>query len=172
MSSPIVIPFNFQPVETSVKTANYTIPVGRYARIAHVSSNLNSTANNANLTLATGSISLNGSVIVRAPVTYTLAGFGTTTTRTITAPSFGLFTFLFNTSSGGTFIDSVAAIAGSSYTLGGSSYTVSPAQAVSFLVKGIWTPNAPTNIETWLRAGDVITIASMQVRVEEFNQIS
>jgi len=32
MSSPIVIPFNFQPVQTSKKTTNYTIPAGRYAR--------------------------------------------------------------------------------------------------------------------------------------------
>lgn len=36
MSSPIVVPFNFQPAETSIKTSNYTIPAGRYARVSIV----------------------------------------------------------------------------------------------------------------------------------------
>lgn len=33
MSSPLVLPFNFQPVAVSVRTASYTIPPGRYARV-------------------------------------------------------------------------------------------------------------------------------------------
>lgn len=33
MSSPIILPFNFQPVAVSVRTASYTIPTGRYARV-------------------------------------------------------------------------------------------------------------------------------------------
>jgi hypothetical protein len=33
MSAPFIIPFNFQPVSTSVKTASYTIPAGKYARV-------------------------------------------------------------------------------------------------------------------------------------------
>jgi hypothetical protein len=33
MGAPIVVPFNFQPVAVSVRTASYTIPAGRYARV-------------------------------------------------------------------------------------------------------------------------------------------
>lgn len=32
MSSPLTIPFNHQPISTSVKTSSYTIPAGNYAR--------------------------------------------------------------------------------------------------------------------------------------------
>lgn len=33
MSAPFIVPFNFQPVSVSVKTASYTIPAGKYARV-------------------------------------------------------------------------------------------------------------------------------------------
>lgn len=33
MPAPIVVPFNFEPVAVSVRTASYTIPAGRYARV-------------------------------------------------------------------------------------------------------------------------------------------
>lgn len=33
MSAPFIVPFNFQPVSTSNKTASYTIPAGKYALV-------------------------------------------------------------------------------------------------------------------------------------------
>jgi hypothetical protein len=33
MSAPIVVPFNYQPVSTTVQVASYTIPAGKYARV-------------------------------------------------------------------------------------------------------------------------------------------
>jgi len=33
MTAPLVVPFNFQPVSVSVKTASYTIPAGQYAYV-------------------------------------------------------------------------------------------------------------------------------------------
>lgn len=41
MSAPIFIPFNFNPVETSVKTSNYTIPAGRYAYVRECDASYN-----------------------------------------------------------------------------------------------------------------------------------
>lgn len=36
MPAPIVIPFNFNPVTTTVKTGSYTIPAGKYAKVTPV----------------------------------------------------------------------------------------------------------------------------------------
>jgi hypothetical protein len=33
MGAPIIVPFNFQPVSTTVRTAGYTLPSGRYAYV-------------------------------------------------------------------------------------------------------------------------------------------
>jgi hypothetical protein len=33
MSATLVVPFNFQPSSVSVKTASYTIPAGKYAKV-------------------------------------------------------------------------------------------------------------------------------------------
>lgn len=33
MSAPLVVPFNFKPISVSVKTASYTIPANKYARV-------------------------------------------------------------------------------------------------------------------------------------------
>lgn len=33
MSSALVVPFNFQPESTSVRTSSYTIPTGKYAKV-------------------------------------------------------------------------------------------------------------------------------------------
>jgi hypothetical protein len=58
MSSPIVVPFNFQPVSTTLRTSNYTIPSGRYAYAIP----------NA------ASCSINGSIFVCGTSSLTVAG--------------------------------------------------------------------------------------------------
>jgi hypothetical protein len=59
MSSPIVVPFNFEPVSISVKTSSYTIPQGKYANCKNLDAE--ATINNEEVGLM-GTYSLNGVV--------------------------------------------------------------------------------------------------------------
>ena len=65
MSAPFIIPFNHQPVSTSIKTSAYTIPSGKYARVIPLNWNGTwSIPNNSNgLTYTDAGFDFNGSII-------------------------------------------------------------------------------------------------------------
>ena len=48
MPAPIVIPFNFEPIQTFAQTASYTVPAGKYAYV-NIAGNLTALATTANL---------------------------------------------------------------------------------------------------------------------------
>jgi hypothetical protein len=197
MSSPIVIPFNFQPVETSVKTANYTIPVGRYARASFSFPNYPmTTASNANISLAVASISINGAVILRGKSGGRLVT--TVTARTVTIPSAGYVTFgAVNSNSGAQIVwnltqfDGLTSVLENILTVNNftaprcnlSSMYLS--RTTSFVVQQTNTGSLSHSLlidydpinnnqssQVWLRAGDIIGISNAAAFVEEFNQIS
>lgn len=64
MSSPIVIPFNFDPIQISVVTTSFTVPAGRYARvIANVEGSATFTINGATALRGTQNSVLTSSVM-------------------------------------------------------------------------------------------------------------
>lgn len=81
MSSPLVIPFDHNPIAISVKTASYTIPVGRYARvIANLEGSATITINGATALRGTQNNVLGSSAIGGAQRAYTFySGFGFST---------------------------------------------------------------------------------------------
>jgi hypothetical protein len=193
MSSPIVIPFNFQPVETSVKTANYTIPVGRYARASFSFSSIPQTnASNANLTIPTASFGVNGVVLGRGVSTGRLVISNNSTLRTVAAPSSGSTRMYFNILSGA---QSTVNIEGEGNNSFGTSTTfqnyLSQNGAIEIFHRSttvMTITNSSSNFShynfiyypelklvqdfLWLRAGDIINLTNASAFVEEYNQIS
>jgi len=96
MSSRILIPFDYNPVASSIKTGNYTIPQGRYARLVvdckqtKYGNTLTFTASAGNVTSTLTdqqvSLVLNGVAIYPMPFSVTVAVSTTTQTtpRTMT----------------------------------------------------------------------------------------
>lgn len=192
MSSPIVIPFNFQPVATSVKTANYTIPVGRYARVIPSFPTIASTTvANANLTIPVVSFGINNQVISRGEAIGRITAL--TAARTITLPSSGYFSILTINNTGSTVstnitnIDGLATIqalntqAAATFApwaqrpfVRGGTITIGPTQGNP----NILVMFEPTLLQTmggagfWLRSGDIINLSNASAFVEEYNQIS
>jgi hypothetical protein len=89
MSAPFIIPFNNNPASTSIKTASYTIPAGKYAKIyganIYISEALG--ANPATQTRLSPSFQIDGQVISSNLHITITATSSTTGTRTITYPS-------------------------------------------------------------------------------------
>ena len=55
MSSTLVVPFNFRPDSTTIRTASYTIPAGKYARITPLPSQITTSTKAGNLNASTSS---------------------------------------------------------------------------------------------------------------------
>jgi len=96
MASRLVVPFNFEPVNSSLKTANYTLPSGVYGRVTpaygtYVVSGLSVTNANGSKTYTESEMSL--SINSSAVYFYDLKGSGTvgrtsagSATYTVTIP--------------------------------------------------------------------------------------
>jgi len=192
MSSPIVIPFNFQPVTTSVKTANYTIPTGRYARvIPSFPSIATTTVANTNLTIPSVSFGINGEILSRGESIGRITSLNAA--RTITVPSSGYVEFLTISPTGSatqasiTNIDGLAVGQNLNSPAAGSFGTWA---TIPFIRGGTITitnilssPNIlihfrPTLAQRregayfWLNSGDIINLSNASAFVEEYNQIS
>lgn len=61
MPAPIVVPFNFQPVNTGRSTTTYTVPAGRYSRVI-INIGLTASSNLANATAASQAVAQGGSI--------------------------------------------------------------------------------------------------------------
>jgi hypothetical protein len=192
MSSPIVIPFNFQPVETSVKTANYTIPVGRYARASFSFSSIPQTnASNANLTIPTASFGVNGVVLGRGVSTGRLVISNSGTTRTVAAPSSGSTRMYFNILGGVAAHVRIEGDNNNSFLTSITQNYQSETGAIEIFHRSttvMTISNSSSNLShynfiyypelklvqdfLWLRAGDIINLTNASAFVEEYNQIS
>lgn len=105
MSSRILIPFNFQPVATAVKTASYTIPAGRYAK---VSANVQTGGTfSISGVIALSSVSASWTALASSPVTTGNDGQGTAMKTmsggTNTGAAFGSSTAVLQTSASESF---------------------------------------------------------------------
>lgn len=98
MSAPIVVPFDFNPVSTSVKTGTFVIPAGQYAYVAVQ-------ARNSGYFAIDGVIALNTSAEV-------ITAVNTTTSHAVSAS--GYFEGVMSNSSGGA----------GTYTIAGITYNV------------------------------------------------
>jgi len=173
--------FNFDPAETSVKTANYTIPAGKYARITPLYSTTasHSAANNNNATPPNVNIQLNSLVVYRFPVSGSLSN-SSSVSRVITFPANGKcnvsvsanpltpITLLIN----GASITPVSALGGDAFSY----------KAIASSVGMTASTGNATLVASWVfhenktsffaKEGDAITIAgTCAFLVEEYNKI-
>lgn len=190
MSSPIVVPFNFDPIATSIKTSNYTIPAGRYARI----SNLNNPAPSSNFSGSntTGSAfpscaTIDGRVIlvsgIRATLNANNFSAGSVTVSFSLIPSFaGIFTVAPSHPTGFCQVNSnsswVTVVSGSSGTIfaSGSFPNVTGLRLTwtGLQNTGSYAEILPYSSPSyfWAKEGEVIALTRSLVSVEEFNRIS
>jgi hypothetical protein len=181
MSASFIVPFNQQPVSTSVKTTSYTIPAGKYARVTGkiTSDNSFSTA-----TGTLGFLAIDGS-----PVQYVnnyginrVWSTGLTNFFTIPTQSSGNMTYwIQNTGAGATAftingVFSISLAAGATST---GSFNVTPGDQLNFSVAqtgrfyGAVIGNKSIDISLWVPAGTVLTGSVLPIWVvEEYNMIS
>lgn len=197
MSSPFVIPFNFQPLSSEIKSSTYTIPAGRYAQIEPVNtvtSNKAVVESDSNLTINISKIEIDSEDYYFFPSSFRLA-VSTSGERTITAPSQGVFDLFLtknSDSSGTAYVSAVDGVTtGSSGQRSGTTGSVSNdlnyghlslvAKSVAInrtdsagtaSVFGKWQQtDKPSPI--WLKSGQVITITgSARYRITEYQSYS
>ena len=176
MSSPIYIPssgFNNNPVSTTVRTASYTIPAGRYARIvAECDSGGIVTINGSNAMTSsafinvanTGSVGFSTSTFYTVPSNYRLDTAAITSASSTSAPFIPL---------GGTNIS----IGGANFNQGSVGASFGPGQILQIYnntgyVVGVATPSNATNRqgEFWLPTGTVLSgTGNWRAVVTEYN---
>jgi hypothetical protein len=175
MSAPFIVPFNFQPVSVSVKTASYTIPAGKYARVVVE-------VDSGGVFTIGGVSAVTSSAFVNID---TVAGFSGGT-ATYTVPTGFRAEACFAPASGGA--GTTAQINGNvvealglvqyyddhSIGPGGVMSVVSPGGGVSS-VQGVAIPSNATHRQAdfWLPTGAVISgSGNWRAVVMEYNQIS
>ena len=184
MAAPFIIPFNNQPLTTTIKTASYTIPAGKYAKATgYFISNGSGTA----ATYTMSSLSIDGVAVLRESgfrVTRTIAG----ATAVFTVPSTFCGTMTFSCGTSGV-TTSTLNIDGIPYLVlsnaataanllacdiaGGAAITYSTALTCNCSLQ--FTNNGPKQITAWVPAGTVLTgslASSFHWIVEEYNVIS
>lgn len=184
MSSPIVVPFNFDPIATTVRTANYTIPAGRYARVTPLYSTAGSyfQGNNGNASCSDINIQLNGAVVYRFPVAGSLSTQALNVVRTLSFPANGKIEAFFGGSSamlrcyisGAEINGSFGTITQSSFNISamGSSIGVQPTQSGYAMLTAKWQYLESIS-SFFAKSGDIITIsAASSYLTEEYNRIS
>jgi hypothetical protein len=177
MSAPFIIPFNFQPVTTSVKTSSYTVPAGKYAKV--VPSRADFTINGSSLSssesatvVASGSSATTFQIYVQAnslltQITLVQLGASNNTTGSISvgAQVVTPVASLSRTSTG-TSTQSYSYEMGSSlYTLYASSTAVSGSATFTVNYSKIFSAQ-----EIWVPSGTVL--AGTMYSVTEYNTIS
>ena len=198
MSSKVLIPFNNNPASTSVKTASYTIPAGKYAKIYNTGVWLNDSlgANPTTATKLSPSIQIDGKTIPSSLYLQVTATSSTAATRTITYPNVEINTqniYAFASSNqtsnplnvsitrfGNATFTVTAAAASVSSTDNTSNFTSSVVFQIAAAVIGSTTYTARVSIENsekkdfWLPSGTVITvpIGTGRYILEEYNNIS
>jgi len=174
MASPIVVPFNFDPVITAVRTASYTIPSGRYAQVFGECDSGGSISVNgvtAVTTTAFSNIQVNGN----AP-SYTVPSGFRAKFRTISeGTTSGVLTLNGNSNYGNQDNTTVQGGALSEVGPGGTASVSSSGTGTFQGIHGVAIPSNATNRQAqfWLKAGDVLSGAgSWRAVVQEFNKIS
>jgi hypothetical protein len=175
--------FNFNPVETSVKTSNYTIPAGRYARVTPIAATggtHGSAGFNANVTAPNFNLQINSVVAHIYPCSGQLKT-STTSVVTLTFPSNGFVSYNFFTPNGAPISD--LRINGVSNGAGANNASVlGYATCSSIGMQGAFSTNTSL-IASWVfqtnplaifvKSGDVISLNGASSYVtEEYNQIS
>jgi hypothetical protein len=198
MSAPFIVPFNFMTVQSSVRTANYTVPAGRYARLTPladppISIHLTQSSGH-NPTRTPSFIRVNGRNITYPDIEVGVAAATAAVTNTITFSTATDLcgTFLMNYEAGGSasyvmqvlqsgtwntvvsgeglFGVSVRRVA--SYRADCSGIRVTkPSSSTAQAISGSVVSGARSGY-VWLRAGDVIAISATTYYLEEFNNIS
>lgn len=179
----LVVPFDNNPVSTTIKTTSYTIPAGKYARVKplYADFTLNGTtmfmsqsistaavASGATVTNSAGFTAEAGSVITGGFLTQSLNGLtssnggiylGTSTNVALATAS--------RTTAGTTSLTTPLAIAGTTFFL----YAYSSSSGTSTTTVGgtLWV-FAGKSTEFWLPSGSVLT--GSKYLVEEYNVIS
>lgn len=202
MSAPFIIPFNNEPsLSTTLRTANYTVPTGKYARVIPISYDQTWTIpNNSNGLTTTTGMQLNGSSIgsksfsVTASMTNTGVANRTNTffipSGTVTNP----FLSCVSTANNGVSIgyeiltgattQTLTVSAATAATVGIGSYPSLPnnnairlnnlSTASTVPYTNTWTFSCNYEIEPfWVRAGDIINTNTWgRFIAEEFTSIS
>lgn len=168
MSAPMIIPFNHEPVTSTIKTSNYTVPSGKYARV-YVKDSMLPTLNSVPMyksTLHVHSVAVGTAANVIAPTdadsmiaTFTsLSGnpvfFGTTSAVN------SLACFYTQTVAATVYVP-VKVSCGFSFWIQGSSPTLT----------GITYCKNPDGW-FWMKSGETLGILSGYIHVEEYNVIS
>lgn len=202
MSAPFIIPFNHQPVSTSIKTSAYTIPSGKYARVIPLnwSGTWSIPNNSTGLTYTDAGFDFNGSIIATQTysVTYSLTTTQSATkTNYIIPPAFSGVNCTYHVyCAGSASLDSFSSehVSGSTvYTIGisGSSsvaqfmYEINSVPKINRLII-THIPNTAVSITTrgmfscemaaepfWVTEGDVLNSnGNGYFLIEEYNKIS
>lgn len=181
MSASFIVPFNQQPVSTSVKTTSYTIPAGRYARVTGRITSDNS------FSAATGTLGF--LAIDGSPVQYvnnflinrTMSGvsaiftmpaqFSGTMSYWVLNTSPGTITFSIDSGTNVSLPPSTGTASGICNVLPGTAITYSVAANGRFVAQCLG--NKSIDISLWVPAGTVLTGSVLPIWVvEEYNMIS
>jgi hypothetical protein len=166
MSAPFIIPFNFDPISTTLKTSSYTIPSGQYAEIhaQYPNMSINGVDIGIKYILESGSMGTNGQTVTWGTATpfvyqmdWSLSGSGVdyvTVNGGVgqigrpggSPPNSGTFTV--------------------TNTIGGGSMTLTSNDTFSYT---IYTWTMPPH-KIWVEAGDVISGSGFLVTL--YNKIS
>jgi len=170
MAAPFIVPFNFQPDSTTIKTTSYTVPSGKYANITvYYEGTETQTATGANLTLNNRTITLNSSVIFIPPsYGFTIFDLSTVAGYTVTFPR----TCRFSARGMGFSFQGVA-VASSIVDVGGVSNNVTTDPSTQGSLSGIIFGDMGESRNFWAKSGDIISgSGNWRAMVTEYNMIS
>jgi len=154
MAAPFVVPFNFQPFSTTIKTASYTVPAGYYARITPMLNNISVDGvyiNNGPLTVQSGdTTNLTLNIHAGQPYIFNWALIGSGTDYyTINGVNYGRGgTAPYNTASG-----SVLLVPTNFASTVSMTYTGTASEGPWSLQ--LWT-STPNNSQFWVKTGTVM----------------
>jgi hypothetical protein len=200
MSAPLVIPFNFQPVQTVVTNASYTVPSGKYAKIvAFFTAGRSVSVNATNLVPATTNdsikyITLNGSnILMEKVINVTLTAARTTLNGSTTATynltgfygansTYSITTYVSSTVTTSPFPSNpTSGVTSGTFSFSGTAFATcavggSAANPSITAILGLSNSTLSDKIEFWAKAGDVITAtassAPFSIIYTEYNNIS
>ena len=197
MASRLIIPFNNCPSSTAVRTASYTIPSGKYAKIYNTGVWLSDSlgANPATQTKSFPSVQIDGAAISGSLYLHVTASSSTVATRTITYPvdinSQNIFASAQTSQSAQTLNMSINRFAGAVLTASAAATTVTATETIASYASSIQFQIVATNTvstnfigrvsiensekkDFWIPSGTVITIPIGTGRyiLEEYNNIS
>jgi hypothetical protein len=181
MASRLIVPFDFNPASTTIKTSSYTVPAGKYARIVPYSGILlNSVA-----TTPTYTVSGSGTTSITSIDVFSGTGSYVAYTLTKTAAgsqprSLTMYTLFPDGATAGTTFQTGVTTLFSTTTPGSSTGTVFIPAGMHFrasvggnIGQAVSYSLVVTKVETepfWVKSGDIID--GNRFLVEEYNAIS